>query len=260
MRTISPLECDVRHEVYLAATLDPFSVGRLTGLPDLAGARCLELGAGGSAVPVWLADRVGPMGEVVAAGGDPRRVAAHPRIRTLAHDARVDPVPTGPFRLIRARLLLMGLPNREVLLRRLADALPAGGTLVVEDWYLWLDDAILAAPSARDARLFARYRRLLIEEILPEHGVDPAWAARLHAAMRAAGLTTVDTTIHAPVWTAGDPGALLVTVDLARFRSSFLDAGLTPGELDRLHQLVADPDSGLVLRGHLLFSTMGHKP
>ncbi|GFJ88571.1 hypothetical protein [Phytohabitans rumicis] len=68
MRTISPLECDVRHEVYLAATLDPFSVGRLTGLPDLAGARCLELGAGGSAVPVWLADRVGPMGEVVAAG------------------------------------------------------------------------------------------------------------------------------------------------------------------------------------------------
>jgi SAM-dependent methyltransferase len=249
----------VRQHAYLAAVLDPFSVNRLAGLSGLPGARCLDLGAGGSAVPVWLADRVGGRGEVVATDVNPRHIPAHPRIRALTHDVVADPLPDGPFRLIRARLLLMHLPNRERLVRRLADALPSGGTLVVEDWYLWLEDAILAAPSVRDALLVARYRRILLEEILPGNGVDPAWAARVHATMRGAGLTTVDTAIHAPVWTAGDPGALLATVNLARFRPRFLAAGLTPGELDRLHQLFTDPSSGLVVRGHLLFSTMGHR-
>jgi hypothetical protein len=238
----------LRQHACLAAVLDSFSIDRIAGLDRMEGARCLEVGAGGSAVPVWLADRVGRAGEVVATDIKPRHIPRHSRIRVLTHDITAEPVPTGPFRLIRARVL-----------RRLAAALPAGGTLVVEDWYLWLDDPVLVAPCARDARLIARFRRLLAEDVLARSGTDPYWASRIHATMRAAGLTDVDTQIFTPVWPAGSPGALLATVSLAQFRERFLSLGLTAAELERIRQLVTDPTSGLVLRGHPLFSTMGHK-
>ncbi|MEH1128575.1 methyltransferase domain-containing protein [Micromonospora sp. CPCC 206061] len=249
----------LRQHACLAAVLDSFSIDRIAGLDRMDGARCLDVGAGGSAVPVWLADRVGRAGEVVATDIKPRHIPNHSRIKVLTHDITTEPVPTGPFRLIRARLLLMHLLYPERVLRRLAAALPPGGTLVVEDWYLWLDDPVLVAPCARDARLIARFRRLLAEDVLARSGTDPYWASRIHATMRAAGLTDVDTQIFTPVWPAGSPGALLATISLTQFRERFLSLGLTAAELERIRQLVTDPTSGLVLRGHPLFSTMGHK-
>jgi hypothetical protein len=125
---------------------------------------------------------------------------------------------------------------------------------------MWPDDAVLCAPSPRNASLVAHCIRLLVKEILPAHGIDPTWATRAHAAARAAGLTTVDTQIHVPVWSAGDPGALVLAVDLVRYRGHFLTAGMTPAELDRVRQLVTDPGSGLLLRGHPLYSTSGPAP
>jgi hypothetical protein len=243
--TVSLADLDVRREVYLAAALDTFSIARLAGLPHLTGARCLDLGPAGSAVPVWLRDRVGAGGEVVTASGDPLTPAV---------------LSPGRYGLIRARLLLMRVPHPEALLRRLVAALGPDGTLVVEDWHMWPDDAVLCAPSPRDASLVARCIRLLVQEILPGQGVDPTWAIRAHAAARTAGLLTVDTQIHLPVWSAGDPGALLLAVDLVRYRHRFLAAGVGPAELDRVRQLVADPGSGLVLRGHPLYSTSGPAP
>ncbi|MDQ7906017.1 class I SAM-dependent methyltransferase [Phytohabitans sp. ZYX-F-186] len=245
MRTVSAADLDVRREVYLAAALDSISIGRLAGLPHLTGTRCLDLGPAGSAVPVWLRDRVGAGGEVVTASGDPLPPAV---------------LAPGRYGLIRARLLLMCVRHPEALLRRLVAALGPGGTLVVEDWHLWPDDAVLCAPSPRDATLVERCLRLLAKEILPGLGVDPTWATRAHAAARAAGLTTVDTEIHVPVWAAGDPGALLLAVDTVRHRGRLLAAGLGPAELDRVRQLAADPGSGLVLRGHPLYSTSGPAP
>ncbi|BCB88069.1 class I SAM-dependent methyltransferase [Phytohabitans suffuscus] len=245
MRTASLADLEVRREVYLAAALDTFSIARLAGLPHLTGTRCLDLGPAGSAVPVWLRDRVGADGEVVTAAGDPLPPAV---------------LAPGRYGLIRARLLLMRVPRPEALLRRLVAALGPGGTLVVEDWHMWPADAVLSAPSPRDAELVERCLRLLIEKVLPGTGTDPTWATRAHAAARAAGLTTVDTQIHVPVWAAGDPGALLLAVDLVRHRHQFLAAGVRPAEVDRARQLVADPGSGLVLRGHPLYSTSGPAP
>jgi len=245
MKAASAADLEVRREVYLAAALDTFSITRLATLPYLAGTRCLDLGPGGSAVPVWLRDRVGTTGEVVSAPGDPLPPAV---------------LAAGRYELIRARLLLMRLPHRDALIRRLVAALAPGGTLVVEDWHMWPEGTVLAAPSPRDADLVERCLRLHIEAILPRLGVDPTWANRLHATARAAGLATVDTEIHVPVWSAGDPGALLTAVDLVRYRQHYLAAGLTPAELDRVRQLVSDPGSGLVLRGHPLYSTSGPAP
>lgn len=252
------LDIAARQHACLSAMLDPFTTGRLEGLGDPTGWRCLEAGAGGSGVPAWLADLVGPTGAVTATDIKPRRIPAHSRVRTLTHDILTG-VPDGPYDLIHARLLLIHLTEREAVLRRLAAALRPGGRLVIEDWYLWPDHVLLDAPTAGDAELFDRYQRVLIDDVLVPSGADPTWAARIHSTMRRAGLSDVDTEIHAPVWPAGSPGTMLATVNLTLFRDQFLAAGLTGDDLDRLHHLVTDPTSGLVIRGHLLFSAAGHR-
>ncbi|MDQ7904349.1 class I SAM-dependent methyltransferase [Phytohabitans sp. ZYX-F-186] len=215
--------------------------------------RCLEVGAGAGSIARWLADRGA---SVVATDLKPSHLSEDAGIQVLAHDIVADPVPDPPYDLVHARLLLLHLPERERVLRKLAAALRPGGSLVVEDWHVSVEHLVLDAPEPADVALFDRYQHALIG-ILDN---DPTWATRIHAKMVAAGLRRVETAIHSPVWPAGSPGALLVTVNLALFRERLLDAGLTGGELDHLEWLVRDPRSGLVIRGHFLYSTIGHAP
>jgi SAM-dependent methyltransferase len=244
----------------LSAMLDAFSTSRLRTLGDLAGKRCLEVGAGGSGVPVWLVGQVGATGTVVSTDIKVHRTPTFPGLRVVVHDITTDAIPDGPYDVIHARLLLMHLPERERVLTALARALTPGGALLVEDWYLWPEDAVLSAASAADRDLFTRYQRALLDRVFAANGVDRTWASRIHHAMNEAGLTGVDTAIHAPVWTAGTPGLDLVAVNLAQFRDRFAHAGFTGSDLDRIDALATDPTLGLVVRGHLLFSTLGRRP
>lgn len=237
----------------LSAMLDEFTQSRLSAVSPAGAFRCLEVGAGAGSVARWLA---ACGASVVATDLKPRHVPAEPGVRVLAHDITAEPVPDPPYDLIHARLLLMHLPQREAVLHTLAAALRPGGHLVVEDWYVHADHQVLDAPDPGDVTLFERYQRALIGII----GADPTWATRVHGRMVAAGLRDVDTAIHCPVWPAGSAGALLATVNLTRFRDGLLAAALTPDELDHLRWLVTDRRSGLVIRGHLLYSTIGRAP
>ncbi|BCB78438.1 methyltransferase domain-containing protein [Phytohabitans flavus] len=250
----------IQQHMSLSAMLDDFTRTRLSAVDTLAGAtappstfRCLEVGAGAGSIARWLA---GQGASVIATDLKPGHLNEEERIRVLAHDIVAEPVPDPPYDLIHTRLLLIHLPEREQVLRKLAAALRPGGSLVVEDWYVRPEHILVDAPTPSDTALFERYQRILLD-ILDN---DPTWAARIHGQMVAAGLREVDTAIHSPVWPAGSPGALLVTVNLSLFRQRLLDAGLTSGELDHLEWLVRDPRSGLVIRGHLLYSTIGRAP
>jgi SAM-dependent methyltransferase len=238
----------------LSAMLDDFTRARLSTVDTPAGGfRCLEVGAGAGSIARWLAGRGA---SVVATDLKPRHLNPEAGIRVLAHDIVAEPVPDPPYDLIHARLLLIHLAERERVLRKLAAALRPGGSLVIEDWYIRPEHIVLDAPTPDDTALFGRYQRMLLD-ILDN---DPTWAVRIHSAMVAAGLREVDTAIHSPVWTAGSSGALLATVNLALFRARLLGAGLTAADLDRLEWLVREPRSGLVIRGHFLFSTIGRAP
>jgi SAM-dependent methyltransferase len=237
----------------LSAMLDDFTQARLSTVSLDGSARCLEVGAGAGSIARWLAGRGA---SVVATDLKPRHLVADARIRVLAHDIVAQPVHDPPYELIHARLLLVHLPEREHVLRKLAAALRPGGSLVVEDWYIRPEYIVVDAPDPPDVALFERYQRILLDIL----GNDPTWAARVHGQMVAAGLREVDTAIHSPVWPAGSAGALLVTVNLRLFRDRLLGAGLTAGDLDHLEWLVRDPRSGLVIRGHFLYSTIAHAP
>ncbi len=89
---------------------------------DLAvgpGWRCLEVGAGGGAVAVWLAERVGPEGMVVATDLDTGFLEAearqHAGLQVQRHDITTDDLPTG-FDVAHARWLIEWLPDKQAAL------------------------------------------------------------------------------------------------------------------------------------------------
>ena len=176
----------------LAGMLDPVTQDRIQSFPVvLAGAACLELGAGEGSVARWLADRVGPTGRVVASDVKPMRDPDHPRLAIVAFDLAsgeplADAFGTG-YDLIHARLTLSHVPERDALLPELADLLAPGGWLLIEDWAPYRTDPVVSAPDPTAAELVDTYVRM-VGGVFDRAGTDPVWGRRIHAAMLAAGL------------------------------------------------------------------------
>jgi ubiquinone/menaquinone biosynthesis C-methylase UbiE len=155
-----------------------------------AGWSCLEIGAGEGSIARWMAERVGPSGQVLATDIDPRfilkdldSVPANMEVRL--HDITTDPLPENTFELIHARLALIWLRDRLKVLDRLVKALRPGGWLVVEDY-----DAIVPRTLATaDAEVAARYERMenALLTLMKERGLDGTYA---RAASPAAGMRT----------------------------------------------------------------------
>ena len=246
-----------RHR-FLAEIFDQETTNRLAGLGDLTGSRCLEVGAGGGSIARWMVDQAGPTGRVVATDLNPRHIATDEGYEVLTHNLATEPVPDGPWDVIHARLVLMHIPERREILPRLAAALAPGGALVIEDFHTALTDLVLAAPDAESGALFNSFQAVMVKQVLKANGTDPTWGPQIHAAMLDAGLVDVDTTISARSWPGGTAGALLSGANIEQVRGKLLAAGFTEAQLDRLHQLIADPR--LVVRGNLVYSTVGRRP
>ncbi|GAB2856987.1 methyltransferase domain-containing protein [Actinoallomurus bryophytorum] len=241
----------------LSEILDGATIQCLSGLGELAGARCLEVGAGGGSIAEWLAGQAGPAGRVLATDLNTRHLRTDRGYEVLRHDLVTEPVPEGPWDVVHVRMVLLHLPQRREILHRLAAALAPGGAIVVEDFETTLRKMVLAAPTAEDAALVEAYYDLLVETLLAAHGNDPTWAGRVHAAMLAEGLTDVETVVSARSWAGGTAGALLIDANITELRTDFIEAGMSAARLDRLHALARDPR--LVVRGYLTYSTTGRR-
>ena len=121
----------------LARTYDPASTRALTAAGIGPGWRCWEVGGGGGTIAAWLADRVGPTGSVLVTDIDPRwmgGLTGRANVVLRQHDVVHDELPAGEFDLVHARLVLLHLPRRHLVLDRLTSCLRPGGRLVVEDF------------------------------------------------------------------------------------------------------------------------------
>ena len=119
----------------LEAMLDPITTDVLARLGVGPGWRCAEVAAGAGSVTRWLADRVGPTGQVVATDLDIRHLASvsASNVQVLRHDFMLEQCPGEPFDLLHARALVEHLPQPDKVVERLAGWVRPGGWLVIED-------------------------------------------------------------------------------------------------------------------------------
>ena len=121
----------------LEQIFDPLS--RLRRHMVQPGWRCLEVGAGRGSMAVWLAQRVGPSGHVVATDVDVGYLEQLdlPNLEVVQHNILEDPLELlgpGSFDVVCSRLLLFHLVGRqEKAIARMAQCLRPGGWLIDED-------------------------------------------------------------------------------------------------------------------------------
>jgi predicted methyltransferase len=226
----------------LAGILDGHSTEVLSRVGVGAGWRCLDLGTGGGSVATWLADRVGPTGQVVALDSDPRHVGTHDRVEVRAVDVTTTDRGDREYDLVHARLLRMHLPQREEVLRRAAAALKPGGTLVVSDWDCTHPGEMLLRGPAGLAGAFLAFQRGLVG-LAVANGASLDWARRIPESMREAGLVELRGEVFNRIWAGGEAGCLLHACNSRQLEGPLLASGLTGEQLALLREGMSHPET-----------------
>jgi SAM-dependent methyltransferase len=225
----------------LEARYDPRTFRRLGMFGPLAGARCLEVGAGAGSVARWLAARVGPAGQVVATDTDPRFLADAEKAgaEVRRHDILADPLEPGRYDLVHCRALLLHLADPPLAVRNMAAAIRPGGWLLVEDAdYVSL---VAADPLHPRAARFDQTVRKLFTFFAASGTFDPFFGRRLPSLVNAAGLAETGSEAMACHRRGGSREAELLRRSLERVNPVVLAHGIVrQEELDAVFAATAD--------------------
>lgn len=225
------------------------------------GDRCLEVGCGAGGIATWLADTVGPTGDVVATDLDPRFVLDHGRanLEVRRHDVVTDDLESSAYDLVHARAVLMHVTEREKALARMVEATRPGGWVLLED----LD------VGGAEMGWFSRHSRPVehaelghrvgtgIVALFRHIGADPEYGARLPDALADAGLVDIGAEIHTPIAPGGPDTFFHLTV--AQVAPALVSAGVVGAEdVQAYTALLADP----AYRGAMvpMVSAWGRRP
>jgi len=192
----------------LESLFDGSSRRLLADLGVGAGWRCLEVGCGAGSIALWLADRVGDSGHVLATDLDTRFLDAHGRanLEVRTHNIVTDPLDDAGFDLVHARTVLIHLADRQQVLKQLVAALRPGGWLLIEDVdFAGATAATLgryvSAPPPAPAATQRVYEATAA--VFAANGADPSYGSYLPGAMAGAGLSDVGAELHSPVVSGG---------------------------------------------------------
>lgn len=240
----------------LSALYDPVTFNHIARLGITSGWRCWEVGAGGPSVPRWLAEQVGPGGEVLATDIDTRWIGdVGAGVRVLQHDVAADDPPSGGFDLVHARLVLVHIPARDEVLRRLAAALGPGGWLLVEDYDVRLQP-LAHLDTDQPAHPLANKLREGLRALLVQRGVDLAYGRRLPRLLAEQGLVEVAADGYAAV--AHPAMGALDAANLGQVGDALIAQGRTSRE--ELQEHLDAIDRGIGLASPLLVSAWGRRP
>lgn len=197
----------------LESVLDEGTRAHLQRLGVGPGRRCIEIGAGGGTVALWLAEAVAPDGKVIATDLETdflqAEAAGFPTLEVLQHDITTEELPTG-FDLVHARWLTEWLPDKRRALRRMVGALRPGGVLLDEE-----PDFVTVFETAEPPALRRVVREAMrhLEATCP---VDCEYGRRLLDDVTAVGLVDAAAEGRCAVVRGGSPAAahfLRLTLD-----------------------------------------------
>jgi SAM-dependent methyltransferase len=229
-------------ERYDARTFD-----RLTALGPLAGAVCLEVGAGAGSVARWLAVQAGPSGHVVAADADPRFLVGTEAagVEVRRHDILADALEPARYDLVHCRALLCHLPDPARALGVMAAAVRHGGWLLVEDAdYCSL---VAADPAHPLSPRFDAITRKLLALIAAGRAFDPFFGRRLPGLVASAGLADAGRDAIACHRQGAGSAAEVLARSLGRTRNKILrDGAVAPEEFAVVLSALRDPSFSFV--------------
>lgn len=206
------------------------------------GWRCLEVGAGRGSMAVWLAERVGESGQVVATDIDVTYLKRLnlPNVEVRQHNILDDPLEAlgpGSFDLVSSRLMLFWLAGKqEEAIRRMVECLRLGGWLVDED-----GDWGTIAPVDPSHPCYARYKDASRDgEWWVSRGYDPAFGRKLPMLFERCGLENIRHEATAEVVRGGNSWARWWEETLAAIRTwEQAGGGLTEAQEEEYKALTA---------------------
>jgi 2-polyprenyl-3-methyl-5-hydroxy-6-metoxy-1,4-benzoquinol methylase len=176
----------------LEQAVDPLSQRRLAALGLQPGWRCLEVGAGHGSIVRWLGAQVGSQGRVVATDINLRFLTelALPNVEVRQHDIRTDPLEPGTYDLAHCRSVLIHMPDPQLVVQRLVEAVRIGGWLLIEE----VDSSSLRAVDVTHPRAesFNRQHQEVLDRIVQAKLVDPFLGCRVRSLLEQAGLTEIE--------------------------------------------------------------------
>ena len=226
----------------LEARYDSGTFRRLGMFGPLAGARCLEVGAGAGSVARWLAAQARPSGQVVATDTNPRFLgdAEKAGVEVRRHDILADPLEPGRYDLAHCRALLFHLADPRRAVRNIAAAVRPGGWLLIEDAdYVSL---VAADPAHPRAARFDQITRTVSAFFAASGTLDPYLGRRLPSLITAAGLAETGSEAIACYRQGGSGEAELLRRSLERIGPMALSSGVaSQKEFDEVAAATADP-------------------
>jgi 2-polyprenyl-3-methyl-5-hydroxy-6-metoxy-1,4-benzoquinol methylase len=202
----------------MSRLLDPMHRRHIESLAVGPGARALEVGCGNGSISAWLAERVGPRGQVVAVDLDLSLVDGQaPRLELRQADIVAGPVDPGSFDLVTARAVLHHVTDVEAATRNLAAGLAPGGSILL------IEPDFLPVSVAEPPAVRAFWDGWLVWS--RDQGIDYHLGRTLAARLAAAGLEQIAGTAETAVYNGSSPWAAYWTRTVSELRDRLVESG-----------------------------------
>lgn len=220
-----------------------------------AGASCLEIGAGSGSIALWMRERVGPGGHVVATDINTRFLEGlrSANLEVRQHDITVDPVEEAHFDVVHTRLVLVHLPSRREVIDRLVSALRPGGHLVLQEF-----DSLSMQPDPNVVPEQLLKTLSAMWDLMRSRGVDVRYGRQLFHVLRELDMDDVSAEGHVVMNEGGGFGADLMRANFLQVRDAVVNSGrLTEEEFDSDLARLDDPQT--VWPSSVLWTVSGRK-
>jgi SAM-dependent methyltransferase len=148
-------------------------------------------------------------------------------------DLAVDELPRDAFDFVHSRLVLLHVPERDEVLRRLADALRPGGIIMLEE------DDIFPVFATAEGPYLAAWQAFL--GVMQGGGTDPEWARLLPERLGRLGLADVDAVLDGQFFRGGSEPAQFWSLTWEQVRGRIVAGGVEREVVDAGQAALEDP-------------------
>ena len=238
---------------------DPVTRRHLENIRVKKGWRCLDIGAGLGSVAIWLTEKVGSEGKVVATDINTRFLSDLdiPNLEVRQHDISKEDLEVNHYDLVHCRAVLMHLAQPKKALKSMVKALNPGGWLLIEE----ADYSSFAAvdPQYPGANNFNSLHRYLFEMATSIGLVDNYIGRRLSGLIKELGLVDVFHEGRTLIHHGGEVNAKFSQIIFNMSQTNLMSLDIcTKAEFEKTRLLYEDSSFAFV--GATLFSAWGRKP